>query len=250
MSFIIRSDIRRAVLSRVFLAGMLGMIAIIASASITSILKIFANGSPPAGYHTQLILDALASDNVLLAAPIICALPFTTAFVEDMQSGFIKQFLPRSGVNFYICGKLVACAISGGLVLSGGIMLAYLLASAVFLPLEMPFQLAFGPVFPLLLGKVGIFFLSGMFWSLLGFTLAALTKSRYIAYASPFILYYVLIILYERYFGTFYYFYPKEWLNPSHFWLPGNWGLMLFLLILTGILGLAFTIFARRQLYA
>lgn len=250
MFSVIRSDLRRAILSRRFLIGLLGMVAIIAFASIENILKTFANGSQPlAGYHTQLVLDMLTSDAVALATPIICALPFTPAFVEDMQSGFIKQFLPRSGVKSYICGKLIACALSGGLVLAVGIALAALLSTAIFLPLETPFQgLLPDADLPVLLEKIGIFFLSGMFWSLLGFTLASITRSRYIAYASPFILYYVLIILCERYFGSLYYLYPREWLNPSHFWLKDNWGLFFFLLSLIAGVSLAFATFARRQL--
>jgi hypothetical protein len=81
-----------------------------------------------------------------------------------------------------------------------------------------------------------------------GFTFAALTQSKYMAYASPFILYYVLIILHERYFENFYVLYPKEWLFPSNAWVLGGFGVIILLTILSAILSLCFTIIAKRRL--
>jgi uncharacterized membrane protein len=246
----IRSDIQRAVLSRGFLAGVLGMVVVIALSSVESLLTAFANSPQlPTGYHIQIVMSGLLSDTVVLAVPILCALPFTPAFVDDIQSGFIKQFLPRTGINAYIRGKLLACAISGGLVLFIGVLLAYIASTIVLTPMEATFDgeviaASFAP----LLEKAALFFCSGMFWSLVGFTLASVTKSRYMAYAAPFIVYYILIIVYERYFNAFYYLYPKEWLNPSHFWVLGNWGLALLLSGLTIGISMVFTIFAKGKL--
>jgi hypothetical protein len=140
MIYTMRSDIRRAILSKGFLAGVIGIVAVIALTSVTGILKTFAN-SPllPSGYHALIVVNALPSDPVVLAMPIICTLPFTPAFVDDMQSGFIKQFLPRTGINAYIWGKLAACAIAGGFVLFSGIVLTYVLSTLVFMPLETTF---------------------------------------------------------------------------------------------------------------
>jgi hypothetical protein len=246
----LRSDIQRALLSREFLVGVIGMIVVMVFASVDSVLKALAYGPHvPDGFHAQIVLNGLLSDAVVFAAPIICALPFTSAFVDDIQSGFIKQFLPRSGINAYILGKVLACAISGGLVLFAGILLSYVISSVVFIPMETASSDGIlGPSFTLLLGRAALFLLSGMFWSLLGFTIASTTKSRYMAYASPFILYYILIIMHERYFASFYYFYPKEWLNPTHGWVGGNWGLILMLsLCMIGFIA-AFSTFARGKL--
>jgi hypothetical protein len=91
-------------------------------------------------------------------------------------------------------------------------------------------------------------FLSGAFWSLVGFTMSALTMNRYMAYASPFILYYVLIILHERYFDKLYVLYPKEWLFPSDAWVMGSFGVILLLAELTAAISLAFAVTARRRL--
>ncbi|QBD80962.1 hypothetical protein EPA93_35340 [Ktedonosporobacter rubrisoli] len=250
MFYTIRSDIQRAVLSRGFRIGALALAVVIILACTENLYKMFANGPQlPPGYHVGIITNALSSDMVTFATPIICALPFTPAFVDDMQSGFIKQFLPRCGINAYILGKLIACAISGGLVLFSGILLAYVLSTLGLTVLEDPFDGGIIATYSgIILAKAALYLCSGMLWSLVGFTLASITKSRYMAYAAPFVFYYILIILHERYFAAWYYLYPKEWLNPSHVWMLGNWGLILLQSAFMLGFGIIFAIFAKRKL--
>jgi hypothetical protein len=227
------------------------MVLVIALSSLESIIEASRSTVPlQNGFHAQLIIDALSSDWVTLAIPIVCALPFTTAFVDDVKSGFIKQYLHRTGTRPYIKSKLIACGLSGGLVLFAGIIVAYALSSLIFTPMEL--ALAEGetaqPYFAQLLMVSFTLFFSGAFWSLVGFTFSAATMSKYMAYASPFILYYVLIILNERYFETLYVLYPKEWLFPSDAWVLGGFGVILLLAELTAIVSLAFAITAKGRL--
>ena len=79
-------------------------------------------------------------------------------------------------------------------------------------------------------------------------TFAALTNSRYMAYASPFVPYYLLIILRERYFPNFFVLYPKEWLNPRRQWLFGDWGVVLPVTELLIPASVFFNIVARKRL--
>jgi hypothetical protein len=231
--------------------GIAGLIAVIVFASLESFIEITRTAEPlEYGYHAKVILKALESDAFTLALPILCALPFTTAFVDDMKSGFIKQYLSRTSRRQYIKGKLIACGLSGGLVLFTGILMAFLMAYLVFTPLELALaesQTA-EPSLAQLLIKAFILALSGMFWSLVGFTFAALTMNRYMAYASPFILYYVLIILHERYFDWLYVLYPKEWLSPSAEWVLGDLGIILLIVELTLIISLWFALVAKKRL--
>ena len=245
------SDIRRALTGKGFIIGIAGMVLVIALSSLESIINAARSTTPlQNGYHAQLIMDALKSDWVTLALPILCALPFTAAFVDDVKSGFIKQYLHRCSIKSYIKGKLIACGLSGGLVLLFGILIAYILSSLVFTPMEMALGegTAAQPYFAQLLMVSATLFFSGAFWSLIGFTFSAATQSRYMAYASPFILYYVLIILHERYFENLYVLYPKEWLFPSDSWVLGTWGVILLLLELTALVSIGFVITARRRL--
>ena len=99
-----------------------------------------------------------------------------------------------------------------------------------------------------LMARIPLFFFTGAFLSVLGMTFATLTNSKYMAYASPFVLYYVLIILYERYFDALYVLYPKEWLNPSDAWMWGDTGVALLMLELIIIVALCFGTAAKRRL--
>ncbi|MDD5017049.1 MAG: hypothetical protein PHO15_02980 [Eubacteriales bacterium] len=227
------------------------MVLVIALSSLENIISATRNTGPLMnGFHAQFMITALSSDWVTLAIPIVCALPFTTAFVDDVKSGFIKQYLHRTSIKQYIRAKLFACGLSGGLVLFFGIVIAYALSALVFTPME----LALGegetaqPYFAQLLMVSATLFFSGAFWSLVGFAFSAATMSKYMAYASPFILYYVLIILNERYFENLYVLYPKEWLFPSDVWVLGSLGVILLLAELTAIISLAFAVTAKRRL--
>lgn len=245
------SDIKRALSGRGFIMGMVGMILFIGLSSIEGIIVMTQIEEPlPNGYHGQVIMDALSSDWVTLILPIICSLPFTTAFIDDIKSGFVKQYLHRSGLKGYIKGKLFACGFSGGLVIFCGIVLAYGISALVFTPME----LALGTeetaqmYFPQVLTKATLFFCFGAFWSLMGFTLGAMTMNRYMAYASPFIVYYMLIILCERYCEKLYVLYPKEWMFISQAWVLDDWGVILLILEMIAILSLSFVIIAKRRL--
>lgn len=251
ITYAVSTDLKRALAAKGFVFGMAGMMLMIMIASIGGISEHLSSpGALPAGFHAKLILDALTSDDVTLALPVLCTLPFTTAFVDDIKSGYIKEYLPRCGVGDYIRGKLIACGVSGGLTLAAGVFAAYALSALVFLPMELvpdP-KAAIVPYFAQICTKALIVFLTGAFWSLTGFTLASLTMSKYMAYASPFVLYYVLIILHERYFEDFYVLYPKEWLAQTQVWVLDYYGIVVLLLALSAVMCLIFIIAARRRL--
>ena len=90
MTHSISSDMKRALGAKGFLFGIAGMVLMIAVASISTITSI--EGLQPNGFHAQLILSGLTSDDVTLVLPILCTLPFAAAFVDDIKSGFIKQY--------------------------------------------------------------------------------------------------------------------------------------------------------------
>ena len=247
----IAASIRHALTSPGFFLGAGGTVFVILLASVQNIVTALRSEELLAyGFHDTLISGALRSNAMALALPILCALPYTAAFVDDIKSGFIKEYLPRTTVNGYLWGKGVACALSGGLALALGILAFYLFCVLTFLPMEAaPAKGAEAPVyFGQLMGSVLLYFCSGAFWSMTGLAFSTLTNSKYMAYASPFVLYYVLIILNERYFDKLFVLYPKEWVSPSDVWMFGNVGVMLLLLELTTLMGLCFAIAAKRRL--
>ena len=234
-----------------FCIGLFGTTAVLLLTSLQEMLAAFRSTELLShGFHHTLVLSALSAEGMALALPILCALPYTAAFLDDVKSGFIKAYLPRTTVDGYIMSRALACAASGGLALSLGILAAYGIAALLLLPLEAMRDYLLEPpgYFRQLLETLLMFFASGAFWALVGLTFATLTNSRYMAYASPFVLFYLLVILYERYFDKLYVLYPREWLNPSNKWVFGRVGVAVLLLELSALMALLFAWAAKRRL--
>ena len=173
-------------LSRAFLIGVSGTVLELLPSTVQGILSGFRSAEFLShGFHSDLIMSALSSDAMALALPILAALPYTASFIDDVKSGFIKEYLPRTIVSRYIAGKAAACAASGGLALALGIFIAYGFAALLFLPMEAypkPGE-SVPNYFGNLMETALMFFASEAFWSLTGLTFAALTNSKYMAYA-------------------------------------------------------------------
>ena len=278
MTHTLTTDIYRAIKCRGFyIACALTVICLLVGASgeIVSLLQYGVGEGLYAGFHAQLLLGALSSSVMTLALPIICALPYTTSMLEDEKSGYVKPYILRTSRAQYIRAKIIATALSGGLSVFVGIMLCYLLFALVFAPLELAplsaeemmgddsagvqaleVSASFGSapsfgqpsMFMEILGKSITLFLFGALWSLVGLTLATSTGSRYMAYASPFIIYYVLIILAERYFTGFALLNPKEWIYPTRIWPGGSWGICLLMGELVVLMSLSCTLICKKRL--
>lgn len=248
---VIRSSIRQALSGRGFLLSLCGTAAVIFLSSIKAIVTAFRSETLLVfGYHHDFIASALGSDGMTLALPFLAALPFTAAFLDDLKSGFLKEYLPRTTPTGYLLGRITGCLLSGALALCLGVFLAYAVAVLLFLPMER------APTDPALIGKLirelrqtlELMACSGALWSAVGLLLGTVTGSKYMAYASPFVLYYVLIILHERYLPDLFILYPKEWIVPSAHWQFGVTGVLLLVSELTVLASLGFFVTAGRRL--
>ena len=74
-----------------------------------------------------------------------------------------------------------------------------------------------------------------------GLLISMMTSNKYMAYISPFMVGYLLIIFHERYFSKLYVFYPKEWLLAEQTWVLAQGGIVLWLLELAVIVSVIFT---------
>lgn len=247
------TELNRAILSWSFIISTSGIVVILSFVTIEDISNIlFETSFLVYNFHVQLAISAMGSEAIALALPILAALPCTTAYVDDIKSGYIKVYLPRIGVDRYVASKALSCALSGGLTILLGTVIAYIIFALVLLPMEAAPTIVGGAdkvksISPIW-GKFALLFASGCFWSMVGLMLASVTKSRYMAYIGPFVVCYVLIILYERYFDFLYVLYPREWINPSDKWVLGAWGVAILLIVLTGVIGCIFAYWARKQL--
>lgn len=172
-----------------------------------------------------------------MCVPVLCALPYAGAWLDERRSGFMKLALVRSTRRGYILGKFLACGLSGGGAEALGAWLCGLLKS----------WLAGGE------GQgeachIGLLFLSGVVWSSVSAVLAALSGSKYLAYGGGFVIYYFLVILAERYWQGLYCLYPYEWLAPQHLWVMGERGLAWMLLLAVLVLGMCYWLIVERSL--
>ena len=228
----IKTDIKRAVWSLPFLVSVIIMTVVIAFGAGKNMLfpKEIKYGLMPF-YHMNLVFSSLRSNIVLIVVPIICTLPYTAAFLDEYTSGYIKFYIMKTHKEDYVRGKVLAAAISGGLTLVVSVCIVTILSALIYRPMEIASEEAVSPILNLIL-KTIVLFLSGCLWSSVGMLLANVSLSKYMAYASPFVIYYVLVILAERYFRNVYIINPKEWLLQENFWPGGDWGVMVLLLLL------------------
>ena len=86
----IRSAIKQAIFSKDFLIGFIGVIVVVFVSSVSELIEaLCVDELLPNAFHNFLIDNALVSDAMTLALPIIAALPFTASLVNDIKSGFI-----------------------------------------------------------------------------------------------------------------------------------------------------------------
>lgn len=243
------AELNRTILSRNFAASVIGTVFVLCIGAYGSFQLLFKPGEAMAsGMHTAALLQALTSDTMLMALPVLAALPGTAGFVEDLKSGYIKFSLPREGKPAYIRAKAGAVALSGAAALAVGIAIAAALFALAFLPFEAPAQPGAQSMAMDALGKATLFALCAALWSLVGLALSTATMSTHMAYASPFILYYVLVILVSQYFPKANLLSPQEWLKPTREWPGGGWGIALLMAELIAASALGFNAAALRRL--
>lgn len=171
------ADLKRAIISPLFIVGVSVMLYIVNKMSINS-------------------------DLFKISVPIIASMPYSTAWLKDKRSGYIKLYLVRINETSYILGKIMACAISSGLVIALPIWIYDNYMA------EMKTESAYI-----------IFFLVGALWGCISAVLAVWTNNSCVAYGGAFVVCYLLIILCERYLQNMYCIYPYEWMFPKKQWV-------------------------------
>jgi len=246
------TDFKRAILSRAFLLAILGVgISILTGSGLEQWLDPRTGGFVSRvhqNFHVEMLVNGLHSDGFMLFLPLWAVIPYTTALIDDIKSGYARFYLVRTKKNRYVLNKIISAVSAGGLAIFAGVMLSYLLYFLAFSPLEVLEE--GGPLvsmFMTVLSTALLDSLVGMLMAALGAALAAATLSKHICYAFPFVIYYILIVLNERYYRGLYYLYPREWLYIRGEWALGPAGAALLLAGLTAVFSLAFVLLARRR---
>lgn len=239
-------QLRRGLGLRFWLVALASLVCVLFD-YLQSLLRIRQQGGYiPQGYHDTLFSNALSADSLIAFLPVLAAVPLAAGYLENVKSKFARFLLVRGSYGEYLAGQIFACWLCGGLVVVLGVGAAYGLTVLLLTPVEQVVA-NYTPANVYIGERIALVFLNGGLWALLGMTLSTIMESKYIAYASPFIVYYLLVILYERYFPEVWLLYPKNWLDPE-IWPYGIGSAALFLLELTFLCGLVFYIRGKRRL--
>lgn len=202
-----------------------------------------------AGWTRQYILGILQENLMLFFVPVLCTLPYASSFIDEVKSGIVKFSLARISRSRYLGSKAIAVAASGGLIVLIGTIAFIFAASILFLPMEegkWKQQItAAVPGYGQLLCR---YFCFGALGAETGLCFSALLNNRYMAWFSPFMAQYLLIILCERYFPRCVILNPVEWLMPGEAWPWKGWSVILWLFVLTFFAAFSFCRAAERRL--
>ena len=144
---------------------------------------------------TESWYQGMHSEIFIFLLPVACTLPASASYLEDLQNGISMYIMPRTSRKRYGFSKVVNCGLYGGLAAACSLLLL-LVVNVIRYPLNnmqfmqwknmgMSYHMA-------LLENILILCLNGMLYALTGGLVGAITKNRYMAYAAPFIFYYVV----------------------------------------------------------
>lgn len=201
----------------------------------------------PHDYHLDFTIAAIKSNTFMPFLPIIAVLPFAGTYVDEIKSKFVRFYIFRTGYSSYLICRAIVSFILGGTVIVTGTLIFYFCNALLFLPMETTIEQEI-TIENDFLARCILLFLIGGLWAVAGITTSTLMESKYIAYASPFVIYYMLVILYERYFPQAWLLYPNHWLDLSREWPLGWVGSAIWLSELTSVMAIYFVIRGRRRL--
>lgn len=174
----------------------------------------------------------LDNKTVLFLIPIVSVLPVGGIYVRESASGFLKLYLTRINRMDYIKKKTIQ-------IYAGGFLTLFLAGSVAFMfcffglyPLELKGSVTWEMVWESLSLLLRISLIGGIVAELSGI-FGAVFQNYYMAYGLPFVSFYMLIILKERYFSEMYALYPTEWVKCQQDWGADHVGIWLFFGVFT-----------------
>lgn len=245
MKSAVTSEIKYSIYNTKFICGVLLLFLAAVIAGNPYVNQLLDIGSAEGSGWYASFRYSMSADKFLLLVPI--AAPFAAAANAETEFGSRFSIFCRSriGKKNYLAGKVLGTAVSGGLM----VMIASA-AAAVFsfarlhrIPGSMEMsggKLALDLLLCLLIG-----FLNGALWAMTGSCAAVMAKNRYLAFAAPFVLYYVLSEFQNRYYRTLFVLSPKYWAAPIYY---SPFICIMLLLLMCTVVGAVFVLVMRRRL--
>lgn len=219
MRHYIKTEIKNHLFKARFWIGLLTLFIAAVISEHSHIQVLVDTGSSPEGpgWFTAYSYY-IYGDSFLLFLPITCSLAVSGAPLEEIQSRFALYAYVRSGKRRYFTGKILGLGMGGGLLTV--LCSVLLLGTGVLLAGGVPSygtQMSLRSLLFTFLGGIICNFLNGAFWSMVGSGAALLSGNLHLAYACPFILYYVLTVFQERYYRNLFFLSPKYLCSPLYY---------------------------------
>lgn len=162
-----------------------------------------------------LFFQAIWSEALCYLIPVVTTLALSASYLEDTQSGTLKYILIRTKAKQYLWSKVVNCALFGALtvflalfILLIGVMVVYPFNTVEIGYLKAQTTQYYTDLF----GRAVVLIFNGSFYAVFGGMIAAFSNNKYMAYAAPFIFYYVVSTLFSAYLSDYPLLNPKEWI--------------------------------------
>lgn len=182
-----------------------------------------------AGSFVTFFQKALNSQLILFLIPVAAVLPMGAVYVKESASGFLKLYITRTSRMEYIKRKTLQIYAGGFLTFFLSGLCAFLFCFLFLFPLELKGSVSWETISKALELLLRISLVGGIMAEISGI-FAAVFQNYYMAYGLPFVCYYMLIILKERYLPGMYALYPAEWIACEKNWGTEGNGIWIFLL--------------------
>lgn len=223
MKKVLFAEAKYSVLNIQFLCGSVFMLAVFFIAGTPYVSQIISNGYSVEGIGwISAYVYSVTAESSLLFIPIAASFAAGSGIEDEMKSRYVLFSCIRVKKRNYLIGKIISAALTGGLVV---LCAAIVLSAVLFLQLRnIPtiegsnFSMGIWETIFLSFFRI---FLNGSLWALVGNLISLAARNRYLTYAAPFILYYVLTVFQERYYPKYSFLSPRQWAAPVayHNWI-------------------------------
>ena len=231
----IRTDTRRALTSLGFWASIAGIVIaglLLGLNNIEVANKTVINPNWP--QYLMSVLLTVTSDIFIMLIPVFSTFAFSSAFIEEYSSGFTKSSLMRTGKKEYSFSKTVTVMLSGGL----SVILGLSVLTIIFyfsIPDYLNTDKSYADQYYTFFVEFMSVAVNGALWSIVGSISSIVTKNKYIAFAFPFVFFYVLSVFQSRYYPDMILLNPTEIMRSPVYIGSVEIGLIVSLIVL-GIL--------------
>lgn len=192
----IKIDLQRAFCNKLFLIGL------VAAQGVFYLNIPWDNlGSLSVIYFVNLLIFGSFVQMLLICG----AIPYSTSYLSDWQSGYIKAIVIRTDLRSYLRSKVVVTAFSGFVTVALG-KLIFVLTMRIFVPVvsegrhELSSQyalehLAASHPYAYLAADAALYAMAAAAFAVLALLISSLTRNVFVTLASPMVMYFMMTSL-------------------------------------------------------